>query len=39
MTIDEQLAYLSKGCVDVVRVEQLRAKIEQSARTRSPLVV
>ena len=39
MTIDEKLAYLSKGCVDVVRVEQLRAKIERSARTRSPLVV
>ena len=39
MTIDEQLAYLTKGCVDVVRLDQLRAKVERSARTESPLVV
>ena len=39
MTIDEQLAYLTKGCVDVVRVDQLRAKVERFARTESPLVV
>ena len=39
MTIDEQLAYLTKGCVDVVRLDQLRAKVERSASTESPLVV
>ena len=39
MTIDEQLAYLTKGCVDVVRLDQLRAKVERSAGTESPLVV
>lgn len=30
MTIDEQLAYLTKGCVDVVRVGELRAKLERA---------
>ena len=39
MTVDEQLAYLTKGCVDVVRPADLRAKLEHSARTRTPLVV
>jgi tyrosyl-tRNA synthetase len=39
MTIDEQLAYLTKGCVDVVRPNELRAKLERSARTGKPLVV
>ena len=39
MTIDEQLAYLTKGCVDVVRLDQLRTKVERSASTESPLVV
>jgi tyrosyl-tRNA synthetase len=39
MTIDEQLAYLMKGCVDVVRPNELRAKLERSARTGKPLVV
>ena len=39
MTIDEQMAYLTKGCVDVVRLDQLRAKVERSASTESPLVV
>ena len=31
MTIDEQLAYLTKGCVDVVRREDLRRKLERAA--------
>ena len=35
MTIDEQLAYLAKGCVDVVRAGQLRAKLARS----TPLTV
>jgi tyrosyl-tRNA synthetase len=39
MTIDEQLAYLTKGCVDVVRPAELRAKIERSAKTGKPLTV
>jgi len=39
MTLDEQLAYLTKGCVDVVRHEDLRERIEQSARTGRPLTV
>ena len=39
MTLDEQLAYLTKGCVDVVRREDLRAKLERSAKTGKPLTV
>ena len=38
-TIGEQLAYLTKGCVDVIRESELRSKLEQSARTRKPLVI
>ena len=33
MTIDEQLAYLRKGTVDIIPEEELRAKLEESART------
>jgi tyrosyl-tRNA synthetase len=39
MTIDEQIAYLRKGAVDVIREEDLRAKLERSARTGVPLRV
>jgi tyrosyl-tRNA synthetase len=39
MTLDEQVAYLTKGAVDVVRREELRAKLERSARTGKPLKV
>lgn len=39
MTIDEQLSYLTKGCTDVIRREELRAKLERSAKTGQPLVV
>src|SRR5688572_13917400 len=39
MTTDEQLSYLTKGCVDVVRREELRAKLERSGKTGNPLVV
>src|SRR5947209_13295316 len=39
MTIDEQLAYLSKGTVEIIREEDLRAKLEKSARTGVPLRV
>jgi tyrosyl-tRNA synthetase len=39
MNIDDQLAYLTKGCVDVVRPAELRAKLERSRQTGRPLVV
>jgi tyrosyl-tRNA synthetase len=39
MTIDEQLAYLRKGTVEVIREDELRAKLEKSARTGVPLRV
>jgi tyrosyl-tRNA synthetase len=39
MTIDEQLAYLRKGTVEIIREEDLRAKLEQSARNGRPLRV
>jgi tyrosyl-tRNA synthetase len=39
MTIDEQLAYLKKGTVDLIREEDLRAKLERSAKTGKPLRV
>ena len=39
MTVDEQLAYLTKGCVDVVRAGELKLKLERSAATGRPLVV
>jgi len=38
-TIADQLAYLTKGCVDVVRQSELQSKLEISARTHKPLVV
>ncbi|MBA3632337.1 MAG: tyrosine--tRNA ligase [Acidobacteria bacterium] len=39
MTIDEQLLYLKKGAVDVIREEDLRAKLEKSNKTGKPLIV
>lgn len=39
MTVDEQFAYLSKGCVDIVRADELKKKIERSVQTGTPLVV
>ena len=33
MTIDEQLTYLRKGTVEIIREEDLRAKLEKSAGT------
>ena len=39
MHIDEQVAYLTKGCVDVVRAAELRTKLERAERTGRPLVV
>ena len=39
MTIDEQISYLKKGAVDLIREEDLRKKLEQSAKTKTPLLV
>ena len=37
MTIDEQLEYLRKGTVEIIRESELRAKLENSAKTGRPL--
>jgi tyrosyl-tRNA synthetase len=37
MTIDEQLAYLRKGTVEIIPEQELRAKLEKSAKTGKPL--
>jgi tyrosyl-tRNA synthetase len=39
MTFDEQLAYLTKGADETIRVEELKAKLERSAKTGKPLRV
>ena len=39
MTIDEQLAFLRKGTIEIIREEDLRAKLERSARTGESLRV
>jgi tyrosyl-tRNA synthetase len=39
MTIDEQIDFLRKGTVEIIREEDLRAKLEKSARTGKPLRV
>jgi len=39
MTIDEQLDYLRKGTTEIIRKEELRAKLERSAKTGKPLRV
>ena len=39
MTIDEQLAYLRKGAVEMIREDDLRAKLERAARERRQLRV
>ena len=38
-TIDERLDYLTKGAEETIRVEELRAKLERSAKTSKPLRV
>ena len=37
MIIDEQLAYLRKGTVEIIREADLKAKLEKSAKTGKPL--
>jgi tyrosyl-tRNA synthetase len=39
MTLDEQLAYLTKGAEETIRAEELKAKLERSAATGKPLRV
>ena len=39
MSADEQLAHLTKGCVDVLRAGELRAKLERFAAGGPPLTV
>lgn len=39
MTIDEQISFLKKGAVDLIREEDLRRKLEKSAKTGKPLRV
>ncbi|MCM3900608.1 MAG: tyrosine--tRNA ligase [Pyrinomonadaceae bacterium] len=37
MSIDEQLEYLRKGTLEIIRENELRAKLEKSAKTGRPL--
>src|SRR5688500_14256724 len=39
MTLDEQLAYLTKGAVDVLRRDELKKKLERAAAIGVPLTV
>src|SRR3982750_108740 len=39
MTIEEQISFLKKGAVDLIREEDLKAKLERSAATGKPLRV
>ena len=39
MTIDEQLDYLRKGTTEIIREDELRAKLERAAKTGKPLRV
>lgn len=39
MKSDEQLAYLTKGAEEVIRIEELRAKLQRAARSGKPLRV
>lgn len=39
MAIDQQVAYLGKGAAEIITLEELRRKLEKSARTGKPLTV
>src|SRR5213082_1759371 len=39
LNADEQFVYLTKGCVDVVKASELRAKLERSIASGKPLTV
>jgi tyrosyl-tRNA synthetase len=38
-SVEDQLAYLKKGCVDVIQEDELRSKIARSLRDKKPLRV
>ena len=38
-TVDEQFAYLKKGAAEIIREDELKAKLEQSAKSGKPLRV
>jgi len=38
-SVDEELAYLSKGAAEIIRAEELRERLERSAKTGRPLRV
>ena len=37
--VDEQLAYLKKGVAEIIREEELKAKLEQAVKSGKPLRV
>ena len=37
--VPEQLEYLKKGCAEVIRLEDLKERLEQSAKTGKPLTI
>ena len=37
--VDEQLAYLRKGVAEIIREDELKAKLEKSAKEEKPLRV
>src|SRR5881628_3161758 len=39
LTIEQQLEYLNKGVVEIIRLEELKTKLERSTQTRRPLRV
>jgi tyrosyl-tRNA synthetase len=39
MNLEAQLSYLTKGCVDVIPEDELRAKVKRSIATAAPLTV
>jgi tyrosyl-tRNA synthetase len=39
VTLDDQVAYLTKGCVDVVRPDELRARLKRASSGGPPLTV
>lgn len=39
MTIDEQIEFIRKGAIDLIREEDLKTKLEKSARTGNPLLI
>ncbi len=39
MTIEDQIAYLAQGAEEIIRLEELRAKLERAAKTGRPLRV